>query len=428
MQIPTSIPNLLTIAETISAPDRFFYSSFPEFTPLEFEHFCAFLLQKSGHIILELNTKQEADGGIDIITRKDGQIWITQVKKSDWNDNNKTGSKKKTKDYISLETLDRHFGVLSRKEDELKQKYGQEYEVIGYFMTLRRFSNPTLSHFVNNKKMKFCDLKELKRLIVESGILEKDLGIVVWQDLELAKIKEEISILEKLIAEKEVEHQTLQNKISSVEKLVMLELLDLYRLLDLLQNELKFIQDKKLTEQKNENLEEEFVQNQEKIEEDYEKLEEEYITKEIKVLEENEEKEFKQVYRGLMHRFHPDKNPQHKENYEKITKAITSAKEKQDLKMLKDIENFPEKYFGGVLPEQQDDKAVLAKFVVQLQTKIAELEDEIDSLQGQEGFKLYELQANNQDGFEGILAEKRASLEARIDKIREEIGRYKVAV
>ncbi len=55
--------------------------------------------------------------------------------------------------------------------------------------------------------------------------------------------------------------------------------------------------------------------------------------------------------------------------------------------MLKDIENFPEKYFGGVLPEQQDDKAVLAKFVVQLQTKIAELEDEIDSLQGQEGFK-----------------------------------------
>ena len=93
--------------------------------------------------------------------------------------------------------------------------------------------------------------------------------------------------------------------------------------------------------------------------------------------------------------------------------------------MLKDIENFPEKYFGGVLPEQQDDKAVLAKFVVQLQTKIAELEDEIDSLQGQEGFKLYELQANNQDGFEGILAEKRANLEARIDKIREEIVKQK---
>ena len=54
LQIPTPITRLLTIAETISAPDRFFYSSFPEFTPLEFEHFCAFLLQKSGHIILEL--------------------------------------------------------------------------------------------------------------------------------------------------------------------------------------------------------------------------------------------------------------------------------------------------------------------------------------------------------------------------------------
>ncbi len=41
------------------------------------------------------------------------------------------------------------------------------------------------------------------------------------------------------------------------------------------------------------------------------------------------------------------------------------------------------------------------------------------------GFKLYELQANNQIGFEDILAEKRASLEARIDKIREEIAKQK---
>ena len=418
MQIPTSVEKLLAIAKVIAAPDKFFYSSFPEFSPLEFEHFCAFLLQKSGHSILELNSKQEADGGIDIITQKDEQIWVIQVKKSDWN----TG--KKSKDYISLETVDRHFGVVCRKEAELKEKYGQE--VLGYFMTLRRFSSHTLAHFASEKRMKFCDLKELKKLIVDLEVLNVDLGMVVWQDLELARIKEEISILEKLISEKEVESQSLQNKISSVEKVIMLELLDLYRLLDLLKFELKFIQDKKISQKmQDEKLAEEFAQNQEKIEEEYDKLEEEYIAKETKVLGEDEEKEFKQIYLGLIKRFHPDKNLKHKENYEKIAKIINSAKEKQDLQLLKDIQHFPEKYFGGVLPEQQDNKQVLAKFVVQLQMKLAELDDQIDLLQTQESLKLYELWSQNELSFNQFLAKKKAILIEEISQIREQVEAFK---
>lgn len=250
---------------------------------------------------------------------------------------------------------------------------------------------------------------------------------MVWQDLELAKIKEEINILEKLISEKEVESQSLQNKISSVEKVIMLELLDLYRLLDLLQAELKFIQGKILS-QKNEKLDEEFVQNQEKIEEEYDKLEEEYITKETKVLGEDEEKEFKKIYRGLMHRFHPDKSLKHKENYEKITKIINSAKEKQDLQLLKDIQTFPEKYFGGVLPEQQDDKMILANFVGQLQLKLAELEDQIDLLQTQESLKLYQMWENNQTKFTDFLAERKANLEEKIDQVRCEIAELKLNI
>lgn len=418
MQIPTSTEKLLAITKVIAAPDKFFYSSFPEFSPLEFEHFCAFLLQKDGHSILELNSKQEADGGIDIITQKDEQIWVIQVKKSDWN----TG--KKSKDYISLETVDRHFGVVCRKEVELKEKYGQE--VLGYFMTLRRFSSHTLAHFASEKRMKFCELKELKKLIVDLEVLNVDLGMVVWQDLELARIKEEISILEKLISEKDVEIQTLQNKISSVEKVIMLELLDLYRLLDLLKFELKFIQDKKISQKmQDEKLTAEFVQNQQKIDEEYENLEREYVAKKITVLSELDQKKFKQVYRQLMHRFHPDKNPNNRENYEKITKSITAAKETQDLTLLEDIANFPEKYFGGILPEEQDNKQVLAKFVVQLQEKLAQLDDQIDLLQSEESLGLYELWSQNELSFNQFLAKKKAVLTEEISQIREQVEALK---
>lgn len=178
--------------------------------------------------------------------------------------------------------------------------------------------------------------------------------------------------------------------------------------------------------QKNEKLDEEFVQNQEKIEEEYDKLEEEYIAKETKVLVEDEEKEFKKIYLSLIGRFHPDKSLKHKENYEKMSKIINSAKEKQDLQLLKDIQSFPERYFGGVLPEQQDDKLILANFVGQLQDKLAELEDQIDLLQTQEGLKLYQMWENNQTKFIEFLAERKTNLEEKIKHVRDEITKIKL--
>jgi len=288
-------------------------------------------------------------------------------------------------------------------------------------MTLRRFSSHTLAHFANEKSMKFCDLKELKNMILDLEILKTDLEIIVWQDLELVRIKEEIAILEQLISEKEVETQTLQSKINLVEKIIMLELLDLYRLLDLLSAELIFKNKQIDQKQTDEKLAKEFMENQEKIDEEYENLEQEYIAKKITVLKEPEEKKFKQIYRSLMHRFHPDKNLENKKNYEKITKSITLAKETQDLALLQDIASFPEKYFGGVLPESADNKEILAKFVVQLQQKLAELGDQTDLLQTHESIKLYEFFTRDQIQFKTFLQTKKADLENKIDLIRQQI-------
>ena len=143
---------------------------------------------------------------------------------------------------------------------------------------------------------------------------------------------------------------------------------------------------------------------------------------------EDEEKEFKQIYLGLIKRFHPDKSPKHKENYEKmskIAKIINSAKEKQDLQLLKDIQHFPEKYFGGVLPEAQDDKLILANFVVQLQSKLAELEDQTDLLQTQESLKLYDLWTQDEFCFNQFLNNKKVVLEEEISRIRKQIEELK---
>lgn len=91
------------------------------------------------------------------------------------------------------------------------------------------------------------------------------------------------------------------------------------------------------------------------------------------------------------------------------------------MQLLKDIDAFPEKYFGGVLPEQQDDKAILAKFVVQLQERLAKLEDQIDILQTQESLKLYELWSQEETNFKQFLGSKKADLEDQIDQLREQI-------
>jgi Restriction endonuclease len=165
MQIPTPISKLVEIAKIINDPFRFFYSSFPEFTSLGFEHFCAFLLQKTGHEILQVNNKTEPDGGIDIISKKNNLIIVTQVKKSDWN------PRKNQRDYICLETLQRHLGVVALRELEFKLKYGRQCDVVGYFMTLKNFSKPAITAFANEPRMKLFNIDELKKIIKEKDVL-----------------------------------------------------------------------------------------------------------------------------------------------------------------------------------------------------------------------------------------------------------------
>ena len=93
--------------------------------------------------------------------------------------------------------------------------------------------------------------------------------------------------------------------------------------------------------------------------------------------------------------------------------------------LLEDIANFPEKYFGGILPEEQDNKQVLAKFVVQLQMKLAELDDQIDLLQSEESLRLYELWSQDEPCFKQFLNNKKAVLTEEISQIREQVEAFK---
>lgn len=164
MHVSTQISRLVAITKVINDPFKFFSSNFP-FTPLEFEHFCAFLLEKTGHEILKINNVIEPDGGIDIISKKNNLIVITQVKKSDWN------PRKNQRDYICLETLQRHLGVVALKELEFKLKYGRQCEVVGYFMTLKNFSKPAITAFANEPRMKLFNLERIQDMIKEKNVL-----------------------------------------------------------------------------------------------------------------------------------------------------------------------------------------------------------------------------------------------------------------
>ena len=156
---------------------------------------------------------------------------------------------------------------MARNESKLKLEYGQENEVLAHFMTLLRFSTPTLNQFQREPRMLLIDLKELKKMIQTFGVLDKEVGMIVWQYQELEKIKQEIEVLENLVAEREIYKENLKSKIQQIEKIILLALLDLNRVLDL-----------------------------------------------------------KNIYRKLQHLYHPDKHQDNLQHYEKISKIINQAK------------------------------------------------------------------------------------------------------
>jgi hypothetical protein len=404
----TPLPKLIRIAEIISNPSKSFYSSFPEFTPLEFEHFCAFLLQKDGHQILQFNQEIEADGGIDIITQKDNKIYVVQVKKSDWGG--------KEKDYISLSTVDRHLGVIARNESRMKLEYGQQNEVLAYFITLKRFSTPARNQFLNEPRMILVDIKELKKMIHNFGVLAKEVSVVVWQDQELEKIKKEIEVLENLVAEREIYKENLKSKIQQIEKIILLALLDLNRILDLKKAELEFLRQKLMSQKQ-----EEFSQKQQKIEDDYDNLEQEFVSSKIKILDPEQEDELKTIYRKLQHLYHPDKHQDNREHYEKISKIINQAKNDKDIDKLRDILNNPEKYFNQNIDNKETDKDLLAKFISNLKQKLAETGDVVDSLENTNSYKLYQLFTQDEQAFAAYIEKEKDRLEKELEQIDAEI-------
>jgi Restriction endonuclease len=416
----------LKIASVITDPKKSYYSSFPEFTPLEFEHFCIKLLNINGYIILSSNSNIASDGGIDFVASKDNRIIIGQCKKSDWSGKIVGGNASN----IGEPTVMQHFGLVNIKSTEYPDK-----EVVGYVITLRKFSLPCKTTFEKNPKIKLIGLSEL-RLLINIAIttidtsnkqitLRSDYDANPWYDVQIEGINAEISILENLVANIELELSQASTRSNQVEKIIMNELIDLYREIALIKSEIEFMKAKKanLTEDKNkqdEELTEEYQNKQQKINEEYDDLEEEYIKPTIEPLSDTDLEEAKILYRELSHKYHPDKHQESKTEFTKIFQAINSSK--SSLSSLIDIRDNPHKYFDGKIPESINiTKEQLIEYLNKLQEQYAIIQSKLEIILEGTNNQLYETYYTDRNQFDAVVATKKSKLRLELDRLRNEL-------
>ncbi len=415
------------LSAVILNPTKSFYSPYPEFSPLEFEHFCVKLLSILEYEILSSNDTIAPDGGVDFVARKDNRIIIGQCKKSDWSGKIAGGNPSN----ISEPTVMQHFGLVNMKAIDYPDN-----EVIGYVMTLRKFSLPCRTSFENNPKIKLIGLTELRILITDALLridsankqitLRPETSTNPWYDVQIEQINTEISMLESIVADAEIEYSQASVRSSQAEKIIMNELIDLYRELELLKSEINFIKEKnakKATEEdkeKDEELNNEYAAQQSKINEEYDDLEEEYIQPIQPPLNDADEAEAKLLYRELSHRFHPDKHQESHAQFTKIFQAINHAK--TNLTLLKDIQLNPHKYFDGDIPQSVDvSKEQLVKYLNELQKRYSDIQTRIETILEGTNAKLYAMYYDDRTTFDELVSSKRAKLQTELDSLRTEL-------
>jgi F0F1-type ATP synthase membrane subunit b/b' len=417
----------LKIANVIIDPKKSYYSSFPEFLPLEFEHFCTYLLEVLDYQILSNNDSIEADGGVDFVAQKNNIVIIGQCKKSDWSSKIIGGNGSN----ISEPTVKQHYAttILS------KTKYPKQ-DLIGYFMTLRKFSAPCRNTFAKEPLIKLIDFFELRKLIISAlQIVDSDnkqITLVnngevnIWYDVEIDGIQQEISLLEKLVSDIELDIEQEQNKSHQAQKWIMEELIDLYREIDLIKAQIKFLLEQQAQKSKDnidEDLTKEFAQEQDKINQEYDELEDEYVALPNKVLDESDLTEAKNLYRELSHLYHPDKHQANQAEFTIIFQAINQSK--SNLAALRDIRDNPHKYFGGKIPASiQSNKKQMVEYLTSLQAKLAQIQTKIENIKESENHTLYELYYNDRLEFDAIVTKKKAQLQKELSELQSQLATF----
>lgn len=411
-----------TMATIILNPLKSYYTTFSEFTPLDFEHFCVYLLQVLDYQILSYNNSIKADGGIDFVAEKEEMIIIGQCKKTDWIMGEKEDRLKHLN--ISIKSVKEHFATVILNEPKYPNK-----NLVGYFITLRKFTAPSRMEFDSQSKIKLIDFFELQKLIKKalrkldskntSLIINQNADINPWYDAGLEKIRAEIKILEKLIADLTIELEIENSRVYQAQKIVMENLTDLYRHIDLLTSRIRYLKYTLTQKEPLPDIEKLYENEQGKINEDYDDLEQEYSTKVKKLPNQEQTDEIKELYRKLSHLYHPDKNIENKDKYNTIFSTINNSK--TNLQALKDIEQNPFKYFDGDIPDAlQLDKQKLADYLILLQQELVQVQAKYEETKENEYSILFELYHNNKHEFDNVVDKKRINLEEKAAELLQE--------
>lgn len=139
-----------------------------------------------------------------------------------------------------------------------------------------------------------------------------------------------------------------------------------------------------------------------------------------------EDKQIRILWKKLVRLFHPDRfasQPEKKEVYEKLTAVINAARDKGNIKLLKEIADDPKRYInrqGWQDIDFSDETGLveLERLYSTLQIEIIELIEMIQVLHESPDFELYSIYQTNPTIIDTVVKEQRQQLEKEIEKLK----------
>jgi hypothetical protein len=139
----------------------------------------------------------------------------------------------------------------------------------------------------------------------------------------------------------------------------------------------------------------------------------------------------KQLWEKLVLMFHPDlheHNPEKRKTYERLTQAISEARDRGDIGLLEAIAKDPQAFilkqgWASVSLDVAHGLMELRSLYEHLQARIFELIETLDEVRASPDYEIYQFAERDEAALERIAAEQRAELETEIAALHAEAAR-----